>query len=337
MPERGITFALTGDVMLGRGVDERLRDAPPDFAWSDLLETLRGADVTLSNLESPVADGGRPWRETHRVFHFRGGPHAIDVLKAAGIDCVNLANNHALDYGREALIETLDRLDAAGIAHVGAGRNLKEARRPIVLDRGGLRIGILGACDDPPEYAAAADRAGTHRIDIEEPGLHALHEIVADLRDRCDVVILSIHWGPNMRLEPSEAFQRFARAAVDAGVNLYHGHSAHVFQGIEWRGRRVILYDTGDFLDDYAVDPELHNDWGLLYRGEISAGSVDRLEVIPVLLEFARTRAARGEEVTAIHGRLATLCRPFGTVIGGDAPPWRIEPKQPVKENGETP
>lgn len=334
MSDQSVTFALTGDVMLGRGVDQRLRNEPPERPWSDLLDPLRTADMTLSNLESPIAASGQPWQETHRVFHFRAAPHAIDVLKAAGVDCVNLANNHALDFGREALIETLERLDDAGIAHVGAGRNLKEARRPVVLDRRGLRIGILGACDDPPEYAAAAESAGTHRIGIDESGLHQLHELVADLRDRCDVVILSIHWGPNMRLQPTESFERFARTVVDAGVNLYHGHSAHVFQGIEWRGRRVILYDTGDFLDDYAVDPERHNDWGLLYRGEISAGRVDRLEVIPVLLELARTRTARGPEVAAIRHRLESLCRPFGTVISDDAPPWRVEPKI---SKGETP
>jgi poly-gamma-glutamate synthesis protein (capsule biosynthesis protein) len=330
--DKRATIALTGDIMLGRGVDERLRDQAPEWAWADIADALRSADLTLVNLESPIAAGGEPWRETHRVFHFRAAPQAIDVLLAAGVDCVNLANNHALDFGREALVETLDRLEEAGIAHVGAGRNLPEAQRPVILERRGLRIGILGACDDPPEYAARPDSPGTHRIDVGEVGLVRLQERVADLRDRCDVLILTIHWGPNMRLEPTEPFRRFARSMIDAGVILYHGHSAHVFQGIEWRGHRLVLYDTGDFLDDYAVDPDLRNDWGLLYRAEVTPGRVERLHVHPVFLELARTRAARGAELDDIRRRLQDLCRPFGSRVVGDEPPWRIESEPPEPE-----
>lgn len=321
-----VRIALTGDVMLGRGVDERTREQPPDWPWSDVRELLRGADLTLVNLESPIAERGTAWQETYRVFHFRSGPQGIDILKAAGVDCVNLANNHALDFGHEALAETLERLDAAGIAHVGAGRNRSEAERPVILERHGLRVGILGVCDDPTEYEAAEDRGGTHRIDIDDEGLVHLREKVADLRDRCDAVVLTIHWGPNMRLEPPPGFREFARALIDAGVILFHGHSAHVFQGIEWRGRRLILYDSGDFLDDYAVDPELHNDWGLLYRAVLARGRVDSLEVVPVFLEMGRTRRARGPEVAAIRDRLEELCAPLGSSVIDGEPPWRIEP-----------
>lgn len=327
MDERRITVTLTGDVMLGRGVDERLRDRPAEWAWSDVRQVLQAGDLTLVNLESPIAESGEPWRKTHRVFHFRAGPHAIEVLKAAGVDCVNLANNHALDFGRDALRETLDRLEDAGIAHVGAGRDRAEAERPVIVTRNDLRVGILGVCDDPTEYEATADEAGTHRVDVGEQGLRDLQEKIADLRDRCDAVILTMHWGPNMRLEPTEGFQKFARALIDAGVILFHGHSAHVFQGVEWRGRRLILYDTGDFLDDYAVDPELHNDWGLLYRARIGPGVVDSLEVRPVFLELARTRAAGDGEVGQIRRRLEDLCRPFGSRVTGNGPPWVVEPE----------
>lgn len=328
-----LTVALAGDVMLGRTVDQITRTQPPDWAWEDIGEELAAADLALVNLECQIAAGGSPWTETHRVFHFRAGPHAVGILRAGGIDCVNLANNHALDFGRDALVETLERLEAADIAHVGAGRDDREAAAPVIIERQGVRIGILGACDDPVEYEAGPGRPGTHRIDIDASGRDRLVALLRELESEVDVRILTLHWGPNMRLVPPTEFLAFARHLADEGLDVFHGHSAHVFQGVEWRDDRLILYDSGDFLDDYAVDPRLRNDWGLLFRVRVAAGAerreVERLEVDPVFLEHCRTRRARGEEIAQIRTRLAELSAPFGTRVMGDEPPWRILPAAP--------
>src|SRR5829696_8918223 len=130
-------IALTGDVMLGRMVDHyviRDRSIPPFYVWGDVLPTMLEADLRLANLECVISTLGERWRPRSKAFHFRAHPRAVEFLRAAGIDCVGLANNHTLDYGPEALEECLALLDGAGILHTGAGRNLREALEPAILN-----------------------------------------------------------------------------------------------------------------------------------------------------------------------------------------------------------
>jgi poly-gamma-glutamate synthesis protein (capsule biosynthesis protein) len=128
-----------------------------------------------------------------------------------------------------------------------------------------------------------------------------------------DIVVFSNHWGPNMRLRPSQGFREFARAVLDLGADVYYGHSAHLFQGIEIHGGKPILYDTGDFIDDYAVDPELRNDWSFVFRTEFDGRSLRRITLFPVALRYARTERAQGRERTEILDRMEKLSAEMGT------------------------
>ena len=313
------TIALLGDVMLGRGVRDALRTAEPSAVWGSVLPVLQAADAVVANLECAITRHRGPWRRTSKVFHFRADPVAIDVLAAARVRCVNLANNHSLDFEVEGLLETLDLLDAAGIAHVGAGRNLDAARAPVVLDVAGLKIAVVGATDNEPAFAAGADRPGTHYLPIEgEPdAARALEEPVVQARGAgADIVILALHWGPNMVAEPPEAFRDLAGAALELGVDILYGHSAHVFQGVEALEGRLVLYDTGDFVDDYAVDRELRNDWSFVFLVDVSpAGRIERLRMRPVRLQFARVDLASGEERRAICDVMRRRSAALGTVL----------------------
>src|SRR5437764_7357041 len=143
-------LALVGDVMLGRGVGEEIERSgrSPESFWGDTLPLLRQADLVVAGLECAVTRHPVPWTRWPKVFHFKAPPQATAVLHAAGIRLVSLANNHTLDYEVQGLLETLDTLDAAGIAHAGAGRNLEEARRPAVVEAGGLRVGMIAATDN---------------------------------------------------------------------------------------------------------------------------------------------------------------------------------------------
>jgi poly-gamma-glutamate capsule biosynthesis protein CapA/YwtB (metallophosphatase superfamily) len=116
-------------------------------------------------------------------------------------------------------------------------------------------------------------------------------------------------------LRPPEAFRRFARAVVDLGADIYYGHSAHVFQGVEIYHGKPILYDTGDFIDDYAVDPDLRNDRSFLFRVTMEGGNLQRLELFPVVLPYARVELARGEEREAILRLMQDLSAEMGTVF----------------------
>ena len=319
-PGRGephLTLALAGDVMLGRLVNEALNAFGPRYVWGDTLPLLRRADLTIVNLECVIAGAGQPWQRTPKVFHFRADPPAIESLRLAGVDGVCLANNHVLDYEVAAFLEMRGRLEAAGIAHAGAGRDLAEAVRPAFLVANGIRVAMVAFTDNEPVWAATPDRPGINYLPISLAGHHfsRLRQGIAEARAGADFVLCSAHWGPNMRLRPTPLFRAFARAALDAGADLYVGHSAHVFQGIEIYQGKPILYDMGDFVDDYAVDPLLRNDQSLLYLLTVTKEGVRQVEALPVLIDRCRVNLARGGDFAQIAARLRDLSAEMGTVL----------------------
>jgi poly-gamma-glutamate capsule biosynthesis protein CapA/YwtB (metallophosphatase superfamily) len=145
--------------MLGRGVAERLaRDPQHVLLAPELAEIIGEADLFVLNLECCISARGEP--VPGRVFHFRAPPWAAEALARIGVDCVTLANNHALDFGADALLDTLAHLDAAGIRVVGAGTDSELARAPQVLDAEGFHLGVVAFSDHPAAYAAEATRPG---------------------------------------------------------------------------------------------------------------------------------------------------------------------------------
>src|SRR5215212_7620739 len=315
-----ITLALMGDVMLGRNVAEALSyRMRPEEPWGDVMPLLNEADLRIANLECAITDKDRPWIRTPKVFHFRTPPSAIETLRTARIDACSLANNHTLDFEEQGLLDTLKHLDAAGIRHAGAGRNREEAADPAILavpaDRT-RRVALLAFTDNEPPFAAGTDRPGTNYLPVSSKSdvLRRVEVAVSTVRELgADTVIFSNHWGPNMVQRPRELFRRFARAVIDRGVDVYYGHSAHVFQGVEIYRGKPILYDTGDFIDDYAVDPRLRNDWSFLFRVSVEEGTLKRLDLTPVKLSYARVGLARGAERQAILDLMASLSAEMGT------------------------
>ena len=313
-----ITIALTGDVMLGRGVNETLHGVRPEEPWGDTLPLLLSADLRIINLECAITEHRRPWSRTPKVFHFRADPVAIEVLHAARIDACSLANNHTLDFEERGLLDTLDYLEASGIRYAGAGRDLEEAARPALLDGPPTRVALVAFTDNEPPFASGTDKPGTNYLPVSmEPGvLRRVEETVGAAREAgAEIVVFSNHWGPNMVERPREAFRRFARAVVDRGADVYYGHSAHVFQGVEIYRGKPILYDTGDFIDDYAVDPVLRNDRSFLFLVSLDGGQLRRLELFPVSLPYARVELARDTERETILDRMVALSAEMGTTF----------------------
>ncbi|MBX0323180.1 CapA family protein [Halomicroarcula sp. F13] len=316
-----LRLGLTGDVMLGRLVDEQQLHRSVTAVWGDLLERLRSLDGLCINLECCLSTRGRQWRRTRRPFHFRAAPEwAIPALEAAGVDCCALANNHVLDYEEPALRDTLDELDGAGIAHAGAGATESAALTPASVAVGDCSVAVVALTDNTPEYAATATTPGTAyvEIDVEDAGTRRTVETAlgqALARDP-DLVIASLHWGPNMETEPPEAFRRFAHWLVDEGVEVVHGHSAHVFQGVEVYDGCPILYDTGDFVDDYAVDPSLRNDRSFLFEVTLTpSGTPVELRLSPTEIADFAVHAAGDEAASWSRDRMCELSAPFGTTF----------------------
>lgn len=136
-------IALVGDVMLGRLVNQMLKDSHPEYPWGNTLSILHDADLRICNLECVLSDVGSPWSATPKMFHFRSDEKNVKTLRIANIDIVSLANNHVLDYEDEALLRMLKVLDSHHILHAGAGKNMLEASHPAICHVQGKKIGLF--------------------------------------------------------------------------------------------------------------------------------------------------------------------------------------------------
>jgi poly-gamma-glutamate capsule biosynthesis protein CapA/YwtB (metallophosphatase superfamily) len=306
-----VRLALAGDTMLGRKVAETIvRDGPAGLFADEVIALTRAADLFVLNLECCISERGRPWPDPQKPFFFRAPPAATDVLTRLGADCVTLANNHALDFGPEGLTDTFDHLQQAEVAWVGAGRNSKEARAPVILERNGFRLGVIGCSDHPRDFAAGPAAPGIAYVDVRQ-GLEWLPGAISRLE--ADAVLVTSHWGPNMTTEPPRYVRRAAQALRAAGATLIAGHSAHVFHGIE----RGVMHDLGDFIDDYAVDRR-RNDLGLLFFVTLDRRGPVRVEAVPLKLEYCHTRLADGDDADWIRDRFRAACARLGTEVAED-------------------
>lgn len=308
--DKNIKIGLAGDVMIGRLVNQHLNHVSPQYIWGNTLPLLKSSDLNLINLEVALTTSDKI---IPKVFNFKADPFKVQSLKDASIDVVNLANNHILDFSEEGLLETLTTLENAHIQYVGAGRNLQEASKPLIIEKGGLKIGIIGCTDNEPTWKAQKQQPGTHYLDIGD--IEAIESTIINLKSQVNFLILTIHWGPNMKIRPSRSFINFAHHLIERGVDLIHGHSAHIFQGIEHYLGKMILYDTGDFIDDYSVDPILRNDRSFFFLVEINQNGFQSLKAIPTLISNFQVNFSEGDEAKETLDRMQTLSNEFHTPL----------------------
>ncbi len=265
MSARRITVAAVGDVMVDR--------ENPKSIFSLAGELIRKADISFCQLETAYSDKGSQSSSGPR------GAMAHDLrnyaaLPSTGFRVVSMASNHAMDWGKDALIDCNDRLRRDGLAPVGAGSDIEEARRPVVIEQGGTRIAFLSYCSVAPKGYYASDgkpgvapmRAITHYEPLEDdqPGTPCeiltyplgedLAELIHDIeraRSQADVVAVSLHWGIHyFRALIADYQPLVAHAAIDAGADIILGHHPHMLKGVEIYKGKVILYSLGNFAFD---------------------------------------------------------------------------------------
>lgn len=323
-----VTIALIGDVMLGRGVARAAERMLPYEHWGDTAQVLHAADLRVCNLECAITDHHHPWSRSPKAHHFRADRRAIEILKSGRIDACMLANNHILDFEEQGLLDTLHALEAAGIRHAGAGRNGSDAALPALVAGGApqVRVALVAFTDTEPVFGAGKTSGANYlEVSLAPAALARVEAAIAAARQAADVVVVSNHWGANYRERPAPLFRDFARATIERGADAFYGHSAHVFHGVELHRGKPILYDTGDFIDDYGLHPGARNDWSFVFllRFDGASGAAMRfagLEMIPVQLRFAKVELARDPQRTAIMQRMQALCAELGTrlVRGAD-------------------
>lgn len=298
--------------MLGRTLDRIIAERGYRYPWGDMLHPMKKTDLNIINLETALTHSEE---QVFKTFNFKATPDKVQSLIEARVTVANLANNHVLDFDHQGLIETLETLDNAGIKYVGAGLTLTDAEAPVILLKNGIRIGVLGMTDNEPTWKAGIE-PGTNYIDIgnKNDRNRILHSI-ENVRKEADIVIVSIHWGPNMVEEPTPEFIQFAHGMIDHGAKVIHGHSAHIFQGMEMYKSGLIMYDTGDFVDDYVVEPELRNDLSAFFVLTLDKTGLVDLAITPVrIVDYQATRAFNAD-YNRVIARFQKLSSEYNTHI----------------------
>jgi len=313
-----VHLAETANGPIPRGVD-------PAYIWGAALDEFERArpDIRIVNLETSIT---RSEDYAPKGINYRMSPENAEVLNSAGIDCCVLGNNHVLDWRRDGLLDTLTTLERLRIKSAGAGRNLSEAGAPAKFDIPGKRRVLM--------FAFACSNSGTPRgwaADGKTPGVNLLTSIsdvraaeVADAIKRFaqsdDLIVVSLHWGPNWGYEIPDAQRSFARALIDqAGVSVVYGHSSHHPKAIELYRDRLILYGCGDFIDDYEGIrgyEDYRDDLVLMYFADVeAAGNLAALELVPLQIRKFRLVRPSRDDMSWMQQTLDRESRKFGSGI----------------------
>lgn len=310
---RPFTIAFVGDVMLGRDVEAALAHRKPESFWGPVLPLLQQADLTICNLETPVTTSTERWKG-YKSFKFKASPHTLAILQAANIALVGLANNHTGDYGTRGLLDTFEHLEKAGIRWCGAGRTLTEARRPAVLERRGLKLAIAGFSDRMPEFQATATSPG-HAFAWPPKGTGPVAEILAPFQGLdADLKLMTIHWGADLLTRPLPSRRAFARALVAGGIDVIHGHSSHMTQGVESIHGKPVLYDNGNAIQDFWIYFWLWTQRSAIFLLEIGR-ETSRLRQIPVSTRGIGLGKPPTALLRAMQTRFAGRSRELGTDV----------------------
>jgi len=300
-PRAAVRVLVGGDVDFGRSRGERLLREPQHDDFAGLRSIFAHADLRFVNLESMMSDRFAASRRAPRPLVFTAPLDAAAVLARAPIDLVSLANNHAWDFGEPALLQTLDALGRVGVAAVGAGRSLGEARAPKVLDASGWRVGfvaVTSAWNQELEPHPGKER-------IADDDREALVAAITDARRRgAERVIVSHHGGDEYMSEPTSGQRALARAALAAGADVVVGHHAHVVQRVVRIAGKPVLYGLGNLLMR-MVTAHPETELGVVARLVFDAGET-QVELCPV--------RAHGLDVVPVAGRgaSAALAESFG-------------------------
>ncbi len=351
-----ISLSFTGDIMTGRGIDQvlphpgapilqepyrcdareyvRLAEMahgpiePPvsyQCMWGEALRQLSrtAVDSWIANLETSITRSDDFWPD--KLVLYRMNPENIGCLRAARIDCCCLVNNHVLDFGYAGLLETITTLDAAGLRHTGAGRNVIEAQSPAVLvtDAGRVLVLALGSVTSgiPLEWAATEEQPGINLLaDLSEETAQQIGTQIAQVKQPGDVVVASIHWGGNWGYHIPHEQVRFAHRLIDEGVDVVHGHSSHHAKGLEVYRGRLVLYGCGDFLTDYegiTGYETFRGDLALMYVVKIEPARSELAEVrlLPMQLKRFRLNRASRTDVQWLWERLNEQGEHLGTKV----------------------
>ncbi len=275
-----VTFCAVGDVLLDRGIRTMVRRHGPEYPFGRVSEFIRMHDLSFANLEGPMSSRGKP---VAKEINFRADSAYVEVLKAPGLDVLSLANNHMLDYGRDALLDTRRILTNNGFWVVGAGQDSTEAAEPLVVERNGLRIGFLAFVTVPQ----VGIRYRGEQPCPAFPDTTVLGGVLENIRARSDVVVVTFHWGIEYVSRPNGGQTALARFCIDHGADLVLGHHPHVLQSIEKYSGKYIIYSLGNFVFDQHKPVQRES---MIFCCSFTRNGVESPYIVPVVLPYRTFR-----------------------------------------------
>ncbi len=245
-----ITICFTGDVLFDYEMPAHYdENGVLGVVSPGMLEVLSGADITMVNEEFPFGVGGE---RQEKKYTYKCDPKYVTAMQELGVDVVSLANNHALDFGRDVLSQTFVTLDNAGIKYAGAGETLDRARELQLVEAGGKTVGFLAASRVIPYTSWNITDGQPGMLCTYDPTL--LVAAIKEARDRCDFLVVYVHWGVE-RVEYPEEYERImARQYIQAGADAVIGSHPHVLQGIEFIEGKPVFYSLGNFIFVQTID-----------------------------------------------------------------------------------
>ncbi|MEF3307424.1 CapA family protein [Paenibacillus sp. GYB004] len=301
-----VQLTFVGDVIFADNVEATLKRNGYDYPYKNVQSYLEKADLTIANLETPITERGTA---QIKQYAYRSTPAALPAFKQAGIDLVNLANNHILDYGTTGLLDTFSHLDKNGIRWFGAGRNVTEAFKPVIIEIKGMKIAFIGLSKVVPstDWKAGKNTPGV----ADTYALTLPLQTIEKAKKEADLVVVVAHWGLE-RHDMPEAYQKdYARQYIDAGADLIIGGHPHVLQGFENYKGKWIAYSLGNFIFTMNEDPVTWET--VILQASCSKDGGCELQAVPVLTKLANPEPMAEEAAVKLFKRLTDIS--FGAQI----------------------
>ncbi|MCJ8312875.1 MAG: CapA family protein [Saccharospirillaceae bacterium] len=302
-PEYTIKLGFVGDIFLGGSAKPILEAKGYDYPFENVQPILDDSDILFGNLEGPLTNYDEIYIE--KTYLFKSDPIKVSsVLKQTGFDIVSLANNHALDYGLQGMLDTKEVLDSQSVYYIGVGHDNYAARRAIVIEEQGIKVGYLAYNNTyPKEFWATQEKFGVAYGKQSE-----FIEDIQNLTTVSDIKVITFHWGREGETNLRDYQIEFAHAAIDAGADIVVGHHPHILQSVEKYKNGLILYSIGNFT--FGTYGKLAQTSGI-FNVEVSKHAVKKLEITGIdvfnqRVHFKPTLLV-GEEMSILYESLNEL------------------------------
>ncbi len=310
-----LRFVAVGDIMLGRGVAYWIeKKGSYEMAFEKVKSNLNVGDVVFGNLENPLTSSTKGLDKNNKIV-LKAKPEAISAMTSVGFNLVSLSNNHIMDYYEKGLFDTMELLDQNGIVYAGGGRNFDEARKLAVIEKNGLKIGLL-AYTDMAEITFAGDpylsfAAGPEKSGVVPRKYETIQEDIKKAREQVDLLAVSLHWGVEESFNITPDQVEFAHKLINDGADIILGHHPHQFQGIEIYNGKPILYSMGNIIFDQN---EHENMESFIVDMKYTGNELTALTATPVrILEKSYVEIQTGSNASAILKRQAELSAKLGS------------------------